>query len=80
VAALDEARPDLGRDELLALEDANAVTAHPHEHHRDGRLALQRLEHRLDAQHLVLALVLEAERRRDCQHGLNELKAALPSQ
>ena len=59
--------PDLRRDELLALEDADRVAADPHEQHGDGRLRLERVEQRPRAHDVVVALVVEAERRRDDQ-------------
>ena len=73
VAALDEARADLGRDETLALEDAGRVAAHPHEQDGDARRRVKRVEQRSRADDVVLALVREAERRRHRQRGLVEL-------
>ncbi len=74
VAALDETGADLRGDELLALEDAERVAPEANEERGNPVIGPERGEQRLDHHLLVLALVVEPERRRDGERLLRQLE------
>ena len=74
VASLDEAGADLRGDELLTLEDSQRVAPEAHEEHRNPVLGAKGGEQRLDHHLLVLALVVEPERRCDGERLLRQLE------
>ncbi len=77
--ALDEARADLGCDEVLAFEDADCVASEPHEDRGDEMVLGERVEERLQPDGVVFPLVRKAEGRPDGDLEAVELDPGPPA-
>ena len=78
VAALDEPGSDLRGNDLLALEHSQRVAAETDEQHRHAAIGSESGEQRLDHDVLVLAFVVEPERRRDGERLTFQLEPRAP--
>ena len=78
MAALDEAGSDLRGDQLLALEHSQRVAAETDKQHRHAAIGSESGEQRLDHDVLVLAFVVEPERRRDGERLTFQLEPHAP--